>query len=166
MKKGTFTYFVYICLVLLLCTTDIYGQLDVQQLTEQQGLGNNTVNTIHQDQKGFLWIGTDIGLTRYGGNSFHTYNLSRPGGEPISISNIEETEDRYLWLESEDGILSCFDKQQEKYLSIQWNDEIKQEEIQKLYSTGNTLYGILTDGLYTLNIKSDGKMIQLNKKTL
>lgn len=166
MKKGTFTYFVYICLVLLLCTTDIYGQLDVQQLTEQQGLGNNTVNTIHQDQKGFLWIGTDIGLTRYGGNSFHTYNLSRLGGEPISISNIEETEDRYLWLESEDGILSCFDKQQEKYLSIQWNDEIKQEEIQKLYSTGNTLYGILTDGLYTLNIKSDGKMIQLNKKTL
>ena len=166
MKKGTFTYFVYTCLVLLLCTTDIYGQLDIQQLTEQQGLGNNTVNTIHQDRKGFLWIGTDIGITRYGGNYFHSYNLSRPGGEPISISNIEETEDRYLWLESEDGILSCFDKQQEKYLSIQWNDEIKQEEILKLYSTGNTLYAILPNGLYILDVKSDGKIIQLNKKPI
>ena len=46
MKKGTFTYFVYTCLVLLLCTTDIYGQLDVQQLTEQQGLGNNTIQRL------------------------------------------------------------------------------------------------------------------------
>ena len=164
MKKGTFTHFVYTCLVLLLCTTDIYGQLDIQQLTEQQGLGNNTVNAIHQDQKGFLWIGTDIGLTRYGGNYFHTYNLSRPEGEPISINDIVETEDRYLWMKSEDGILSCFDKQQEKYLSILWNDEIKQEEIQKLYSTGNTLYAILPNGLYILDVKSDGKTVLLNKK--
>lgn len=167
MKKRTFTQFVYTCLVLLFSTTDIYGQLDVQQLTEQQGLGNNTINDIYQDKKGFLWIGTDIGITRYGGNFFHTYNLSRQGkNEPISVSNIVETEDRYLWLESDDHVISCFDKQQEKYLSIQWNDEIKQNDILKLYSTGNTLYTILTDGLYMLNVKSDGKIIQLHKKAL
>lgn len=80
MKKGIFTRFVYICLVLLIGITDIYGQLDVQQLTDKQGLGNNTINGLHQDRKGFLWIGTDIGITRYDGNFFHTFNLSQAGG--------------------------------------------------------------------------------------
>ena len=165
MRKRTFRYFLFACLVLLLCTTNIYGQLDVQQLTEQQGLGNNTINTIHQDRMGFLWIGTDIGITRYGGNFFHTYNLSREkGGEPISVNHIEETQDRYLWAKCKNGIIACFDKQQEKYLPIQWNDDIKQEDILQIYSTGNTLYGILSDGLYILNIKSDGKIILINKK--
>ena len=159
MKRKTFSHFVYTCLVLLFCTTDIYGQLDVQQLTEQQGLGNNTINAIHQDHKGFLWIGTDIGITRYGGNFFHTYNLTRKeGGEPISVNDIKETQDRYLWAMCEDGIIICFDKQQDKYLPIQWNDKIKQEEILQIYSTGNTLYGILSDGLYVLDVKSDGKI--------
>ena len=167
MKKRRFTHFIYTCLVLLLCATDIYGQLDVQQLTEQQGLGNNTINTIHQDRKGFLWIGTDIGITRYGGNYFHTYNLSRKeGGEPISVNEIEETQDRYLWAKCKDEIIICFDKLQDKYLPIQWNDEIKQEDILQFYSTGNTLYGILSDGLYMLDVKSDGKTILFNKKML
>ena len=167
MKRKTFSHFVYTCLVLLFCTTDIYGQLDIQQLTEQQGLGNNTINAIHQDQKGFLWIGTDIGITRYGGNFFHTYNLSRTeGGEPISVNDIKETHDRYLWAMCADGIIVCFDKLQDKYLPIQWNDEIKQEDILQFYSTGNTLYAILSDGLYILDAKSDGKVISFNKKIL
>ena len=80
MKRTAFISFLYACVAWLLGTINVYGQLDVQQLTEQQGLGNNTINEIHQDQKGFLWIGTDIGLTRYDGNFFHTYNLSHPGG--------------------------------------------------------------------------------------
>ena len=167
MKKRTFRYFFSTWLVLLLCITKMYGQLDVQQLTEQQGLGNNTINAIHQDRKGFLWIGTDIGITRYGGNYFHTYNLSREkGGEPISVNDIQETQDRYLWIKCEDGIIVCFDKQQDKYLPIQWNDEIRQEDILQFYSTGNTLYGILFDGLYMLDVKSDDKSILLNKKPL
>ena len=167
MKRKTFSHFIYTCLVLLFCTTNIYGQLDIQQLTEQQGLGNNTINAIHQDHKGFLWIGTDIGITRYGGNFFHTYNLARKkGGEPISVNDIKETQDRYLWAKCKDGIIVCFDKQQDKYLPIQWNDEIKQDEILQIYSTGNTLYGILSDGLYILDVKSDDKVILLNKKIL
>ena len=80
MKRKSFTYIVSICLAIFLGITNAYAQLDVQQLTEQQGLGNNTINEIHQDKKGFLWIGTDIGITRYDGNFFHTYNLLRTGG--------------------------------------------------------------------------------------
>jgi len=167
MKKGIFTRFVHICLVLLIGTTDIYGQLDIQQLTDKQGLGNNTVNGIHQDKKGFLWIGTDIGITRYDGNFFHTFNLSQTGGgEPISVSDIKETEDRFLWLLSRNNHIACFDKSKERYLPIQWNDEIREKDILTLYSTGNTLYAVLTDGLCELNVKSDGRTISPEKKML
>ena len=80
MKKAMFTRLICTCLVLWIGIADVYGQLDVQQLTDKQGLGNNTINGLHQDRKGFLWIGTDIGITRYDGNFFHTFNLSQAGG--------------------------------------------------------------------------------------
>jgi len=160
MKKTVYMQFLYTFLVWCICATTTYAQLDVQQLTEQQGLGNNTINEIHQDRKGFLWIGTDIGITRYDGNFFHAYKLSRPGGgEPISVSKIIETADKYLWLTCEESMIFCFDKQQEKYLPIQWGNGITQENIYQISSTGDVLYAIMTDGLHRLNVKSDGKMI-------
>lgn len=40
----------------------------------EQGLSQNTVNCVLQDQKGFLWIGTWSGLNRFDGYSFKTIN--------------------------------------------------------------------------------------------
>ena len=54
MKKRIISHWVYACIALLFSCTSMYGQLDVQQLSEQQGLGNNTINVIHQDKRGFL----------------------------------------------------------------------------------------------------------------
>lgn len=167
MKKKNRKYWVSICLAIIATITNAYGQLDVQQITERQGLGNNTINEIHQDRNGFLWIGTDIGITRYDGNFFHTYNLSKRGrGEPISVSKIQETADKFLWIRSKEGILACFDKQQEKYLPIQWGNGITQENIYQISSTGEHLYAIMTDGLHILNVKSDGTIIHLDSKLL
>lgn len=167
MKRTAFISFLYACVAWLLGTTNVYGQLDVQQLTEQQGLGNNTINEIHQDKKGFLWIGTDIGLTRYDGNFFHTYNLSQTGkGEPISVSKIQEVDDRLLWIHCEEGDIVCFDKKQEKTIPIQWGNGIEQENIYQFSSTGKRLYAIMTDGLHIVDVKSDGTMIIPEHKLL
>jgi ligand-binding sensor domain-containing protein len=38
-----------------------------QQLTEQQGLSQNFVYALTQDRRGFLWMGTGAGLSRYDG---------------------------------------------------------------------------------------------------
>ena len=167
MKRTAFISFLYACVAWLLGTTNVYGQLDVQQLTEQQGLGNNTINEIHQDKKGFLWIGTDIGLTRYDGNFFHTYNLSQTGkGEPISVSKIQEVDDRLLWIHCEEGDIVCFDKKREKTIPIQWGNGIEQENIYQFSSTGKRLYAIMTDGLHIVDVKSDGTMIIPEHKLL
>ena len=99
-------------------------------------------------------------------SSILTICQDQGGGEPISVSNIEETEDNFLWIQSSEKFIACFDKKQDKYLPIQWNDEIQPKDILQFYSTGNTLYAILSDGLYMLHVKSDGKMIQLTKNIL
>ena len=42
--------------------------------TKLNGLPSNKITSIKQDNKGYLWIGTNEGLSRYDGNSFVNYN--------------------------------------------------------------------------------------------
>ena len=37
------------------------------------GLPSNEIYSLHQDAKGFLWIGTEAGLVRYDGNVLYLH---------------------------------------------------------------------------------------------
>ena len=43
------------------------------QLTDDDGLPSNTVYHTVQDQKRFIWIGTERGICRFDGKNFKTY---------------------------------------------------------------------------------------------
>lgn len=45
------------------------------------GLSHNVVNRIRQDARGYLWLGTAAGLTRYDGLEFETFPLPPEAGE-------------------------------------------------------------------------------------
>ena len=45
-----------------------YGVID--------GLPQDYVYSLHQDDAGYLWIGTGDGLARYDGNTFEVFNIS------------------------------------------------------------------------------------------
>lgn len=51
-----------------------YAVIDIQSIhiTSSDGLANNTIRDIFQDKKGFIWISTTNGLSRYDGHSFIT----------------------------------------------------------------------------------------------
>ncbi len=54
--------------------TKIFPQsITFNHLTVENGLSNNDVNTIIQDQTGFIWFGTDDGLNRYDGYNFKVF---------------------------------------------------------------------------------------------
>ena len=54
-----------------------------QRYTMEQGLSNNSVTSIAQDDDGFLWLGTEEGLNRFDGERFASF-FHRADGLPVA----------------------------------------------------------------------------------
>ncbi|MBS4033904.1 MAG: hypothetical protein KGZ85_05525 [Ignavibacterium sp.] len=101
----------------------MYGQKNSQlfsfsHFTTKDGLSSNNVNAVIQDQKGFLWIGTEDGLNRFDGYSFKVYRNKR--GDNSSLSNnfiwsLCEDKDGKIWIGTDGGGLNKFDPVTEKF---------------------------------------------------
>ena len=75
-------------------------------ISYDQGLSNNCVNCVLKSSRGFLWVGTSLGLDRYDGFSIRTY-FSRPG-DPTSLPDnyieaMVEPADGKLWVWTSKG---------------------------------------------------------------
>lgn len=71
------------------------------RIDQRAGLPHNTVHTLLQDHRGFLWVGTADGLARYDGRAFRVYR--RRPGEPGSLPSntvqaLAEDADGTLWV--------------------------------------------------------------------
>ena len=67
----------------------------------ENGVSSNNISTLFQDQKGYIWIGTENGLNRFDGNQFTLYQKNNPlysNFHANSINTICETTDKKLWL--------------------------------------------------------------------
>ena len=65
------------------------------------GLSSDTVHSLYQDRRGFVWISTDDGLNRYDGHSVRVYRHDPT--EPTSIAGnyvtaVVEDREGYLWV--------------------------------------------------------------------
>lgn len=87
-------------------------EVHAKKITLQDGLPSNTVNSMLQDQKGFLWFGTHNGLVRYDGNKMMVY---RHDSVPSSIADsrikdiIEDKDYKKLWVYTSAELFSCID---------------------------------------------------------
>lgn len=92
----------------------MHASVDVHPtfITTSDGLANNSVRYLFQDSKGFIWMGTLDGLSRYDGHSFVTF---RPeSGDKISLANhhvkkIQEDRNGFLWFITAPELMSCYD---------------------------------------------------------
>gem|GEM_PF-798868 len=57
----------------------------VRHFTSDNGLPQNTVRAITQDQEGFIWLATDMGLVRFDGQSFISFDQKKLGLESRSF---------------------------------------------------------------------------------
>ena len=76
------------------------------RISYDDGLSNNTVNCIRKSSKGFLWVGTSLGLNRYDGFRIRSY-FNDPAN-PLSLPDnnvmeIYEDADGMLWVNTPKG---------------------------------------------------------------
>ncbi|MBS4029361.1 MAG: hypothetical protein KGZ58_12090 [Ignavibacteriales bacterium] len=90
----------------------------VQRLTIDDGLSQNFIYDVFQDNRGFIWVGTKDGLNRYDGNNVVIYRHDPFDSLSISDNNISKIfEDRngVLWLGTVGGGLNRFDRATERF---------------------------------------------------
>lgn len=85
---------------LLLSTHSVGQESNFKQYNQLNGLLSNTIYDIRQDQKGYIWVATDLGLVRFDGNKFKEYPII--GNKSSSISNILFV-DNETWVQNFNG---------------------------------------------------------------
>ncbi len=99
------------------------GLLRFGHLTVEDGLSNAWVQGIVKDSRGFIWFGTQEGLSRYAGGTFsvYRYDPSDPRSLPLSsVKVICEDERGRLWLGAYwgRGGLARYDFDQDRFVSF------------------------------------------------
>lgn len=112
-------------LLLVSVLFSLYVAADVEirseHLTTSNGISNNSVRCMYQDSKGFIWMGTLNGLSRYDGNSFVTYRPSQKGGIALGdhrIRDLVEDKNGFLWIATSAEVYSCYDLQRECFVDF------------------------------------------------
>lgn len=148
----------FFILVLLSWQTVVLSAADLRyyfkHLTIEDGLSQNSVLSILQDQKGFMWFGTKDGLNRYDGNSIKIYK--HDDKDPSSLGNnfvwkIYEHSDGNIWVGTDRGIY-ILDKKTETFRFF--DDKIKVPVLDiKADRKGNVW--IAADRLFRYSIKEN-----------
>lgn len=82
-------------------------ELFFRNISTDEGLSNPTVNSMCEDARGYIWIGTLDGLNRYDGNEFKVYqpnpadSNSLPSGR---INVLYEDSNFNLWIGTNEGL--------------------------------------------------------------
>lgn len=101
---------VLVCLWLLLFALSASAQeYPVIHFTTNDGLPSNTIYKVYRDSKGFLWITTDKGLSRYNGLKFETFS-TEDGLPDNEIFFCQEDHFGRIWLATYNGEL-CYYKE-------------------------------------------------------
>lgn len=98
------------------------GSIRFERITNDQGLSMSVVQAIAQDQRGFIWFGTQDGLNRYDGYQFKIYKHSEGDSKGLSGSWINAllVDPRGdLWIGTQGGGLNRLDPATERFTQYQ-----------------------------------------------
>ena len=95
------------------------NQFTWDNIGTEKGLVHPRVNALVKDKKGFLWIGTFMGLNRFDGKLFKVYHHSDE--DPNSLSDdyircLHVDSQNTLWIGTDKGIINRFVPESESFL--------------------------------------------------
>ena len=98
-------------LFFIVCTSlNVAGQkppLVFHHLTVADGLSENTIRAIVEDDRGYMWFGCEDGLNKYNGYEFTIYRNVADNPYSISSRNITELfidSKKRLWVVTSNGL--------------------------------------------------------------
>ena len=167
MKTMNKKYIIYmLLLIILLITTNIvyvsaYNNINFKNITSEDGLSQGTVETIIQDDQGYIWLGTNDGLCRYNGYEFKIYKHDEKLENSITnnyIVDIKQDNSGNIWVGTANG-LSKIDTKTDLITNYNMNDEEKSLSHYNIgdiliTKSGDVLVGT-SDGLNIYNEKKD-----------
>lgn len=97
---------------------------NIDNLTNREGLSQNTVTAISIDKRGFLWIGTLNGLNQYDGTQFNV--LQQEYGEELSLSDnrirtLFHDRDGFLWAVTNTNHFNCYNIDRQSFEKFDGN---------------------------------------------
>ncbi|NQV30492.1 MAG: hypothetical protein HQ508_06360 [Candidatus Marinimicrobia bacterium] len=119
----------FIISILILKAFSLYANdlpVHFEHLTAADGLSQNAVYTILEDNQGFMWFGTRLGLNRYDGKEFKVFSYnpmdkkSLPG---YKISALCVDQDDILWVGTSSGGLSKYISSLEQFENFQYDPD-------------------------------------------
>jgi hypothetical protein len=110
------------CLLFLLLATPLGAQApatwEFTSLSVREGLSDNNIFHTHKDRRGFLWISTQNGVSRWDGYEFKTYNYNPSDTNSLSGNWVYftlEDRDGFLWFGTSGAGLCRFDPRTERF---------------------------------------------------
>ena len=119
MNKRT-THYLLLILSFLTSNYICWGQQNLyfQNLSVNDGLSQNNVIAIAEDQEGFMWFATKAGLNKYDGNKITVFDGAGKKPGELSYSRINslfvDDKDR-IWVGTEGKGLNWYDKKTERF---------------------------------------------------
>lgn len=89
-----------------------------QRIGSRANLSELNVNTIFQDSRGFIWVGTRDGLNRFDGNKFKIFRNDIADSTSIGnnyINDIIEDKNGDLWIATVGGGLNRYDRKNNRF---------------------------------------------------
>ncbi|GEM_PF-2129560 len=180
LTKG-FHFFLAVTLLLtVMVITPLKAQiLPLQDYRSLEGFPHNSVYTITQDQNGYLWIGTESGLSRFDGFRFQTYSMD-DGLSGNAVSGIFKSKTGGFWVSTNQGFnhfkpdtIRTFKPGESSFENNIWDiaeDEsgnvwlatngggiIKMDENEN-FTRFKTVGGESANTFYAINLLSDGRI--------
>lgn len=147
-----------------------FARADVQYrlttLSSGQGLSQQDVECMVQDQKGFIWIGTYDGLNRYDGHNFTLFRHIPYIANSISDNRIltlcEWRERNELWIGTDGGGVNCYNLKKGEFshyqVSAKMNRAFANSKITAFDKNGNSLWFTTAKDVTCMTFDADNRM--------
>ena len=112
--------------------------------TSDDGLPSSEVHCAFQDSKGYMWFGTDNGLSRFDGYEFRNYSAAEGLIDPVVFDLMEDQIGR-LWVLTMSGQIFIME---ENYLNEFWGNSIVRDFSGQSYRSDNFRFNHLWNELY------------------